>query len=1083
VDAQDIIAKEDLDCECEAVSHAIAQLRPCSNPDFNACFGRLEEMCSCLLSMQVQLQRMWDEKGAKLDQVVQLRKYEHDSAQMMQWIETTAQSLSDDHTDIGDSLSSAEINKQAFHNFQSQISGQYQEISRVITVGERLVGSRHYALDVMQVGNKKLRTSWERFSRIVEDRNNMFELSVVFHDWQQKFFLHIDVWSEACSSGLVPSSTGLCKESLAQHKALQERYQLMYNTTRTEGHRLIEKLKKPVGDSSVSAKFVMGSRHVKETLENLFDEFNWLGEQWSRRNATLQRALTYNLFLDETKKVYSWLGERGWVFLVSNAYLGGNTSGAQALIQQHDTFETEAKEIYSTSLQLFERARQLAANGECERELLEGESRKLEVAVHTFAAVLDERRDLLVQACTFYCSHQMLLAELEKLVEPVDREQFTGLPSSLEKRQVEFGERKGKVDELATQCYDHTSSLMRQLEGVMRSSRDAGHPVSYTNTIRSVQQVLVELKEEKEKVDEVCMRRHRRWSLSLQLDRLHKDTEKFVTAVELWCTEEEGKEWVPAANTVDAQLQLDSVQSQYNQLIETSDTLLAGGETIAMETEQLDSVMFGSTQGPAHPVTVTISGLESKISAARRALDGIAVPQLSKCRECLTFHLLRHRCQSLTSALSTLTSSTAQLPPIGHSLTSANSTLQRYTENNQKLEALCKDVDVFGEQVDGCKEHYEATQLGLLSRCLREKKELTSRAVGERVRVARSGVSFYKGVERLGTIMEKCRSHFNSSDVVMSVSDAERLLATLHELRDLVEQATGSVHTQGKQLVDFLATVTPITSSPTPTRRELYGSHSPLPDTRSVASSDSGDTSDLDNGIRRPAPKRIRSSDDLINSPTTAGGSMGNEEGDDVVEEAGHQQGDSPRLLVTPRKTQPGLKSYKSSTVSLALSPDQIMIETQLYKVDQQLQGLLVLWEHRRDQLDTSRRVIEFKEVVPEVTAWLEARGTDMLKNKNNFGRSKEEVLQLLTEHDGSDDREVAGMKTKVESLLASYRLVEANGHRELNHIRGTASSLEWEWTRFYSDMEQRHKNLHLSLSFQDYLFEVRRLAGNMLLA
>ena len=39
-------------------------------------------MCSCLLSMQVQLQRMWDEKGAKLDQVVQLRKYEHDSSQV-----------------------------------------------------------------------------------------------------------------------------------------------------------------------------------------------------------------------------------------------------------------------------------------------------------------------------------------------------------------------------------------------------------------------------------------------------------------------------------------------------------------------------------------------------------------------------------------------------------------------------------------------------------------------------------------------------------------------------------------------------------------------------------------------------------------------------------------------------------------------------------------------------------------------------------------------------------------------------------------------------------------------------------------
>ena len=76
-------------------------------------------------------------------------------------------------------------------------------------------------------------------------------------------------------------------------------------------------------------------------------------------------------------------------------------------------------------------------------------------------------------------------------------------------------------------------------------------------------------------------------------------------------------------------------------------------------------------------------------------------------------------------------------------------------------QALCKDVDVFGEQVDGCKEHYEATLLGLLSRCLREKKELASRAIGERVRVARSGVSFYKGMERVSELygQYQCRGN------------------------------------------------------------------------------------------------------------------------------------------------------------------------------------------------------------------------------------------------------------------------------------------------------------------------------------
>ena len=63
----------------------------------------------------------------------------------------------------------------------------------MISVGERLISARHYALDVMQFGNKKLRTHWETFSAIVEDRNNMFELSVVFHDWQQKVHVYMCV--------------------------------------------------------------------------------------------------------------------------------------------------------------------------------------------------------------------------------------------------------------------------------------------------------------------------------------------------------------------------------------------------------------------------------------------------------------------------------------------------------------------------------------------------------------------------------------------------------------------------------------------------------------------------------------------------------------------------------------------------------------------------------------------------------------------------------------------------------------------------------------------------------------------------
>ena len=67
-------------------------------------------------------------------------------------------------------------------------------------------------------------------------------------------------------------------------------------------------------------------------------------------------------------------------------------------------------------------------------------------------------------------------------------------------------------------------------------------------------------------------------------------------------------------------------------------------------------------------------------------------------------------------------------------------------------QALDKDVDVFSEQVDGCvsHRHYKAAQLAKLAATLQEKKTATSCTMGERVRVARGGLGFYKGVEKVG---------------------------------------------------------------------------------------------------------------------------------------------------------------------------------------------------------------------------------------------------------------------------------------------------------------------------------------------
>ena len=61
-------------------------------------------------------------------------------------------------------------------------------------------------------------------------------------------------------------------------------------------------------------------------------------------------------------------------------------------------------------------------------------------------------------------------------------------------------------------------------------------------------------------------------------------------------------------------------------------------------------------------------------------------------------------------------------------------------------------MDVFVEQVDGCADHYESARLTQLARSLQEKKTNASRSVGERLRLAKNGLSFYKGVEKVYSI-------------------------------------------------------------------------------------------------------------------------------------------------------------------------------------------------------------------------------------------------------------------------------------------------------------------------------------------
>ena len=94
-----------------------------------------------------------------------------------------------------------------------------------------------------------------------------------------QFFDNVEEWLDVCGTKDTPPDIHSLEEAIACHKELQETFQTCYSLVREEGHKIIEKLRKPVGDSSLPQAFVARTRVVKEILESMFDEKNWLDEQ------------------------------------------------------------------------------------------------------------------------------------------------------------------------------------------------------------------------------------------------------------------------------------------------------------------------------------------------------------------------------------------------------------------------------------------------------------------------------------------------------------------------------------------------------------------------------------------------------------------------------------------------------------------------------------------------------------------------------------------------------------------------------------------------------------------------------------
>lgn len=1001
--------KEDLDRStldnlCETISHSITRLRPIiSNPDFDNVYIRLEELCNQLQVMLTQLDTLWETKGDRLDRILQFKVFENDATQHLSWLSNETNVLCKTMRDIGTSVSEAHSNKQEIEIFQTSVNSKHQEINRIVKMGERLVSIGHPDYEMIKLTNENMSDKWEGLTEMVEERMALMSLAVNFYSKHDKFLLHSEGWMDQCASQLKPPDVKLSEDAVEKHKGLRDSYSEMYAAAKQDGHTLIEKLRRPIGDVGVPHEFTRSSRYIKECLENLYDEKNLVDDQWYIRHNHLKKTLNFRIFQRDTAKIFKWISDVGNQFLLSNTSIGVDVHSATSLLKSHDAFESDSEVVYSQSNLLQTRADDLSSTQECRTEEIEEEASKLEENINNFATRLDDRREVLILSIECFKAFNNFMGELESLSMNVSSDKFEGNKSELEERYGRFRTHHEIIRKIATTTFKLWNSLSNRLTASSELGKESGCTVDYSPALRTMEMKIKEMERERDRVEEVCQERENHWSMSIERHDLIEKMEEHLIQLDSWIQVSVSQVEL-SDNLSEAELQRDIFKRQYDQQTEESNSLIERGWEVNAKIGELDKKMFGKNVVTGRNVRDKLEVTVVKVEKGKDSMLKKAEPQLTLLLQCVEYYTLEQTSRKLNDTFNQISSTLSKLVGIGRDLNEA----QRLQESAQSVEELftvtCSEVEEFTKSVKVCEEakQYQSTTLSILSRSLNEKTIHIKRSLTDTQRVTRAAIEFHNNYDKLKSTLEQCQTQFSSRDTGNTHVDIERQQATMKEMKQFLEEAAQVVKSHASQLSTILG------GCQTQGKRE--------------------------------------SNDDISGDST-------------------------PRLLVTPRKVRQDKSPPPSSSLSASQAGQQV-IEELIREMYSKVNKVIRFWTTRNTRLEQSKQVIKFEGEVPKILKWLDDVGIVFLDGCKDYGKSLEEVEELIQNHQNFEKDSMESITTQVEELRNMIKTFEETGHYELNRIRSIGSHLEQRWNQFECDMKTRYSNLKLSLSFQDNLFE-----------